>query len=118
MRLLESTPPLSVEDGMGAGAGDTGCMASSTTPPVNKIRHPFPGRERKHLDDSAGSGRHSSSIFVTHKCRQAAFPHANVTVDDTSEHEHAGTDYTVVRDEEPAKLLGDLVEQCLDVRNC
>ena len=86
-------------------------------PPVNKIRHPFPGRERKHLDDSAGSGRHGSRIFVTHKCRQVAYPHADVTVDDTSEHEHAATDNTVVRDEKPAELLGEVVERGLEVKN-
>ena len=59
-RLLESTPPLGVEDGAGAGGGDNGCMASSTPTPVDKIRHPFPGGERKYLDDGAGSGRHGS----------------------------------------------------------
>ena len=51
------------------------------------------------------------------KCRQVAFPHVDVTVDDTSEHEHTATDYSVVRDEKPAELVGDLVERGLGTRN-
>ena len=35
-RLLESTPPLGVEDVAGMGAGDKGCMASSTSLPLKK----------------------------------------------------------------------------------
>ena len=41
----------------------------------------------------------------------------DVTVDDTSEHEHATTDNTVVRDEKPAELVGNLVERGLEVRD-
>ena len=38
-------------------------------------------------------------------------------VNDMSEHEHAATDYTVVRDEEPAELVGNIVERDLEARN-
>ena len=41
--MLESTTPLGIEDGAGAGAGDKGCMARSTPYPVNKICHLFLG---------------------------------------------------------------------------
>ena len=40
-RLLESTPPLDVEDGAEAGAGDKGWMASSTHSPLTKSAIPF-----------------------------------------------------------------------------
>ena len=54
---------------------------------------------------------------MTHKCRQAASPHADVTVDDSSEHENAATDYAVVRDEQHAKFIEDLIECGLEVKN-
>ena len=55
-RLWESTLPLDVQYETGAGAGNKGCMASSTPPPVIEFHHPFPGGERKHLDDIAEFG--------------------------------------------------------------
>ena len=58
--LLELTPSLGVEDGAEARSSDKGCMASSTSPPVNKTRPPFPGEEREHLDDGASPGRYGS----------------------------------------------------------
>ena len=50
-------------------------------------------------------------MFITHKCRQVAFPYIDVTLDGTSKHVYAATDYTLVRVEEPEELLGDLVER-------
>ena len=38
-------------------------------------------------------------------------------VDDTTEHECAAMDYTVVRDEKPAEFVGDLAERGLEARN-
>ena len=38
-------------------------------------------------------------------------------IDDSSEHKHADTDYTVVLNEEPAELVGNLVERGLEARN-
>ena len=80
-------------------------MASSTPPPVNKI------------DDGVGSERHDSCIFFTLKYRHVAFPHAGVAVYYTSEHERVTTDYAVVRDDEPAEHVRDLVEHVLEARN-
>ena len=46
------------------------------------------------------------------------FPHADVIVDDTSNHEHAATHFTIVLYEEPVKLVGvSAVERGLQVRN-
>ena len=42
----------------GSGGGLQGVHDQQHFSPVNKTHHPFPGEERKHLDDSAGSGRH------------------------------------------------------------
>ena len=45
-------------------------------------------------------------------------PHADVIVDNTSNHEHAATHFTIVLDEEPVKLVGvSSVERGLQVRN-
>ena len=50
--LLESTPSMGVEDGVGVGVGSTALA------PATKIRHFIPSGGRGHLDD--GSRRHSS----------------------------------------------------------
>ena len=50
------------------------------------------------------------------ECRQVAFPHADVTIGDTSEPEHGATYCTVVRNEKLAVLLGDLVERGVEAK--
>ena len=44
---------------------------------------------------------------------RVAFPHTDVTIGDTSKHEHTTTDYTT----KSAELVGDLIERGLEVKN-
>ena len=76
-------------------------MASSTPPPPSaKSVIPFQaGRGNISMTAPAPGGMVPEYLSRTNLDR-VAFPHADVTIDDTSENEQVATE-TVVRDEEP-----------------
>ena len=110
-RLLESTPPLGVEDRARAGAGTKGCMASNTPPPLTKSIIPFQaGRGNISMTVLALGGMVPEYLSRTNVDRSLSHaPMSRLTTPASTSMRPRTTLYLVMRDEKPVELVGDLI---------